>query len=324
MSHWEDIYEVPLPLPFALKVIKAYVIRGKNGITIVDTGLHTKEDIEVWHQVQQEIGFAWQDVNQIVLTHYHPDHYGLAGTIQQWTNAPVHISKKDFDQAQLFFSRTSDMPEVMAQFFSKHGLSREWVEQIPGHMRGFYEWVEPHPKPTFIQAGEMIRLGDRDYEILHTPGHADGHLSFYDPERQWLIGGDFLLPKITPNISLWPKGDPNPLARYLETLDRMKELPVKRVFPSHGPVFDHYQERIEELKRHHQKRLEIMLDQVIERDGATVAEVCLATFGGKLSIHNLRFAISETLAHLEYLRLNGELMIEEKAGVKRYLLKNKT
>jgi glyoxylase-like metal-dependent hydrolase (beta-lactamase superfamily II) len=313
MNKWEDITQVSLPLPFALKIIHAYVVTGTDGITLIDTGLHIGEDLDTWERARQELGWEWKDVEKIVLTHYHPDHYGLAGTLQKKTGAPVYMSKTDAEQALLFWREDSDQPETMARFYAKHGLDEEWVKQMPDHLRNFRRWVEPHPQPTYIAGGETVRLGNRSYEVLHTPGHADGHLSFYDPEREWLIGGDFLLPKITPNISLWPGCDPNPLRSYLTTLDRMNDLSVKKVFPSHGPVFDHYRKRIEELKAHHAARLNEMLEFVKEGP-KTAKEVCDFIFGSNLSIHNLRFALSETLAHLEYLRDEGMLQLAEDKG----------
>lgn len=307
MKQWEDIIAVPLSLPFALRIINAYLIKGESGYTIIDTGLHNEADLTAWEQAQEEFKWSWQDVEKIVLTHYHPDHYGLAGLLQEKTGAPVFISKTDYEQAQVFFARESDMPETMANFFSMHGLPAEWAVQIPEHLRSFHNWVEPHPSPTFLEGGQKIRLGDYEYDIYHTPGHADGHLCFYDPKRKILFSGDFLLPKITPNISLWPNCNPNPLSVYLETLNKMKNVKVERVFPAHGPMFTFYQERIEGLFKHHQERLTRIKNFIKENWRVTAYDVCMKLFGTNLTIHNLRFALSETLAHLEFLRLNEEV-----------------
>lgn len=317
MNRWEDIVEVPLPLPFALKEMKAYACIGQNGISIVDTGLHNEQDLQVWESTLQELGATWNNLDKIVLTHYHPDHYGLAGKIQQLAGGiPVHISQIDFQQAQLFWDRDSKMSQDLASAFRRHGLDERLVAQIPDHLESFIPWVEPHPNPTFLRAGSKIQLGDRTYKVIHTPGHADGHLSFYDPEREWLIGGDFLLPRITPNISMWPNCDKNPLQSYLKTLERMKALPVKRVFSSHGKVFDNYIERIEQIQLHHENRLQLMQDFVEAQGRVSATDVCDYVFGADLSIHNIRFALSETLAHLEYLR-SIERVEVERAG-KRY------
>ncbi len=312
MERWDDIIEVPLPLPFALRIINAYLIKGDHGYTIIDCGLHTEASLQRWEQARKEIGFAWEDVEKIVITHYHPDHYGMAGRLQEMTQAPVYLSETDWKQAQMFFARDSHMPEFMASYYSKHGLPKEWIRQIPEHLKGFRKWVEPHPQVKFLQAGEMIRLGNHRYQIYHTPGHADGHLSFYQPERRIMIAGDFLLPKISPNISLWPKCYPNPLALFFETLERMKKVPVNMVYPAHGPVFTHYVERIEELIAHHHQRLEAITRFVAEKGEVTAAEVCFHLFGTDLSIHNLRFAMAESMAHLQYLYRQKKINTIEK------------
>lgn len=307
MSEWGDIRQVALPLPFPLKIINAYVIQGSDGYTLIDTGLNTEKSIAQWEESQAKDGWQWSDVTKIVLTHYHPDHYGLAGTLQEKTQAPVYISKTDWEQAQLFFARESEMPESMAAFFVQHGLDLAWAKGIPDHLRGFQRWVEPHPEPTFLTPGESIRLGDREYDIIHTPGHADGHLSFFDRDRGWLLGGDALLPRITPNISLWPHCDPDPLGTYLHTLDQLEKLPITQIFPSHGAVFTHFHERMDQLRDHHAARLNKVIDYLTEHSIASAYEVCIHLFGNELSIHNLRFALSETLAHLEYMVFDQQL-----------------
>lgn len=321
MNRWEDIIEVPLPLPFALREIKAYLFQGTNGLSIVDTGLHTDADLQVWEDTLKELNATWSDIDKIVLTHYHPDHFGLAGKIQQLTGgAPVYVSQTDYQQAMLFWDQDSKMPQDMAQFFRRHGLREDLVKQIPEHLNSFHSWVDPFPNPTFLRAGRKIKLGDREYKIMHTPGHADGHLSFYDPEREWLIAGDFVLPRITPNISLWPNCDPNPLETYLNTLDQMKTLPVKRVFSAHGKVFENYAERMNQIMEHHEERLQKMVDFVNTEEKTTGSDVCEYIFGFDLTIHNLRFALSETLAHLEYLRIQERIGFE-KDGKRYYYLK---
>ncbi|SFX42232.1 Glyoxylase, beta-lactamase superfamily II [Thermoactinomyces sp. DSM 45891] len=317
LNRWEDIVEVPLPLPFALKEIKAYLFMGENGVTIVDTGLNIEQDFMVWESTMKELGITWDDLDKIVLTHYHPDHYGLAGRIQQLAGGiPVYISQVDYQQAQLFWDRDSKMAQDLASAFRRHGLDESVVRQIPEHLSSFIPWIEPHPNPTFLRAGSKIQLGDRTYKVIHTPGHADGHLSFYDPEREWLIGGDFLLPRITPNISMWPNCDKNPLQSYLKTLEKMELLPVKRVYSSHGPIFENYQERIKQIRHHHESRLKRMQDFVETEGRVSATDVCDHIFGKDLSIHNIRFALSETLAHLEYLRNNQQVEVERTG--KRY------
>lgn len=313
MEQWKDITQVALPLPFPLKTIHAYVLEGKTGLTIVDTGLHTKETEEVWEQLLAAKHCQWTDIEKIVLTHYHPDHYGFAGQMQQRSGAPVYVSKLDFEQAHLFWGKNSTMSLKMAHFYEKHGVKQSLVEQIPDHLRSFIPWVNPHPNVSFLTSGETILLGDREYQIIHTPGHADGHLSFWDQERKWLIAGDAILPRITPNISLWPECAPNPLELYLGTLQKLKELPVELVFSAHGAVFSHFTDRIVQLEEHHDRRLQHLRDLIEKQQKVSAATACDSLFGTELSIHNLRFALSETLAHLEFLVAKGTVKRVEEA-----------
>lgn len=315
LKRWEEIYRVDLPLPFPLRTISSYVLAGKNGLTILDAGLNTAETKRVWEEFLSQHRFQWSDIEKIVISHYHPDHYGFAGEMQQLTGAPVYISEMDHQQATLFWGKESLMAMQMAVFFRKHGLAESLVAKIPEHLQHFIPWVTPHPADTiYLKAGEEILLGDRSFQILHTPGHADGHLSLLDVERGWLLAGDVLLPKITPNISLWPECDPNPLSQFLQTLQKLKKIPVTRVFPAHGDVFTHYQERIEQLERHHETRLQTIFSFIKEKQKCDAMTVCDFLFGRDLSIHNLRFAISETLAHLEYLVYKGLLDRKEIDG----------
>ena len=147
MNRWEDIIEIPLPLPFALKIIKAYLIEGKNGYTIIDTGLNSEEDRDTWNQAQDQWSWNWKDVEKIVLTHYHPDHYGLAGTLQQLTGAPVYISKKDTEQALFFFDRESKLPELMAKF-NRKSLFERFYDAV-GNFIGGGKSFAPNELKTF-------------------------------------------------------------------------------------------------------------------------------------------------------------------------------
>jgi glyoxylase-like metal-dependent hydrolase (beta-lactamase superfamily II) len=129
---------------------------------------------------------------------------------------------------------------------------------------------------------------------------------FYCAEERLLLCGDAVLIKITPNISLWPQGRPNPLADYLQSLDLLATLEVDLALPGHGPLIRTFGERLTELRAHHQERLEIMERAV--GHGATAFSICTSVFPTTaLSPHQLRFAMAETLAHLEYLVGVGRL-----------------
>jgi len=164
----------------------------------------------------------------------------------------------------------------------------------------------PWPATSVIEPGASLQIGARGFRVIATPGHSDQHLVFYCAEERLLLCGDAVLIKITPNISLWPHGRPDPLADYLQSLDRLAALPVDLALPGHGPLIRAFGERLTELRAHHHERLEIM--EQVAGSGAAAFSICTAVFPtSALSPHQLRFAMAETLAHVEYLVGVGRL-----------------
>jgi glyoxylase-like metal-dependent hydrolase (beta-lactamase superfamily II) len=181
-----------------------------------------------------------------------------------------------------------------------------------GNTADFIPLVSPLPTINhFFVEGEKVQIGRFEYEIVFTPGHSDGMVCFHNKERSVLLSADHILPKITPNISYWHHGNENPLAAFLHSLDKTRKLDAEFVIPSHGKPFYGANERIDELKKHHEERLEETLGAITS--ASTVYEVCERLFKRPLTIHETRFAVGETLAHLEYLRYAGESR-REKSG----------
>jgi glyoxylase-like metal-dependent hydrolase (beta-lactamase superfamily II) len=176
-------------------------------------------------------------------------------------------------------------------------------------MEGFRSVIEPHPADVkWLQAKDKIKIGAEYYQVIQTPGHSQGHLSFLN-ENGVFFAGDVILPTITPNIPLLPNSDPNPLFTFFETLERIKSLPIQTVYPAHGDMFYAARQRTDEIKHHHYKRLNKIKGILKDKTHQNGFQICEQLFDNrKLNIHNLRFAFSETLAHLEYLRLKGEIL----------------
>jgi len=316
----DGIWQVKVPLPFPLLWVNAYAVRSADGgVDIIDPGLRTEAAENRWAEATESIGFAWSDVRKIVLTHHHPDHYGLAGWMQARSGAPVLMSAVARESAETLWgeARHRDTAEATLTLFARHGYPEEDHTAMREHLYGFLPMVSPQPvRIEEIRCGGVVRLGDLDYEALHTPGHAGGHVSFWNEAESRLFCGDHVLPGITPNVSLLPFGDDNPLATYLTSLEDASRLPVATAYPGHREPFAHYGERIAAIRTHHDERLRKMEALLAEpRNGY---ELCRAMFGDKLSVHQLRFALSETLAHLVYLEREGRVSRTEEIGAMRY------
>lgn len=305
-----QLYPVTLELPFRLNHVNCFMAESDEGWTVIDTGLHNQETVARWDDILEG-----KKIDDIIITHYHPDHFGYAGGMQQKTGARLSMTQIDADMAlnawkDVFLSDLNKNYEMA-------GIPAPMADKMTQNTEGFVERVTPYPSiDHHLDEGEMIRIGKYMYEVIHTPGHSDGLVCFYNKERHMLLSTDHILPKITPNISYWFHGDPNPLKSYLHSLEKVKVLDVDLVVPSHGKPFYGANDRIDEIMAHHERRLDILLEGIT--GGMTIYEACSILFQKKLNIHETRFAIGETFAHLEYLRTKGECQREKRGGVYRY------
>lgn len=315
-----DIHRLRLPLPFALDHVNCYLIRGDRAWTLLDTGLHTPEGWQSWLAAFDALGIGPQDVAQIVLTHVHPDHYGMAGALQAWTHntAPVRMSAATAQAAEVIWRSPAEawLDETSA-YLRRNGLEASFLESVLHSMRGMRAAVRPHPERVESFApGDELLLGNRRVQAISAQGHADDQTVFYDAADRLLLCGDQVLMRITPNVGTWPNTPANPLGRFLTDLRRLRQLDVRLALPGHRREISDFAPRIDELLAHHAKRL-IAIREAIPADGATTLEITRRVFPTDgYTTHEVRFAAAETLAHLEYLIEAGKATREENgAGV---------
>ncbi len=314
----QGIYQIQLPLPFPLKIVHAYALRDGDGWTIVDTGLNYPPAQQAWEQAFAEFSIDPRRIQRIVLTHAHPDHYGMAGWLAGLSGAPVLLSPVERAFVRATWLAAGVEQQAIANMFRRYGVPSDLLTVVDQDIAALRLMVQPPPLTMVdLMAGSDIVIGARRFHIISVPGHSDGQLALYCPEDRLLLCGDAVLMKITPNIGLWPWGDSNPLATYLATLGQLAELWVDRALPGHGPIITTFYARIQELKDHHQLRL--LATEQAAGAGTDAFTVCQQIFPTQeLTSHQLRFAMAETLAHLEYLVANGRLVRWQDAATIRY------
>jgi glyoxylase-like metal-dependent hydrolase (beta-lactamase superfamily II) len=312
----EDIYRVELPLPFALRSVNCYLLRDGDGWAVVDTGLHLPAGEAGWEAALAEVGARQEDISRLVLTHAHPDHYGMAGWLQERCRAPVLLSAAEHAFAQAQWHHGEAALLALGALFTRHGVPPDLRAAIAEDVAALRLLTHPTPVDArLLAAGETLTIGHRRWEAIATPGHSDGHLAFYCASERLLLCGDAVLTRISPNVGLWPHSRPDPLGAFLDTLGRLGALDVALALPGHGPQITEFHTRLAELAAHHEARLHTMETAVSGRSSAF--DVCCAVFPVRdLSTHQVRFAMAETLAHLDHLVRRGRLALEDDGAVR--------
>lgn len=300
------IIQVRVPVPFSLKWVNSYLLlENKGTFAIVDPGLRTAEAEQLWESTMNELSLDWKQCSQIIVTHQHPDHYGLAGYVQQKSKAPVLITKASKDYTdKLWGAGRPHFEREMRELLIAHGTPDTMVDAIINNLREFQERVEPQPQVVYIEAGQVLMAGDRYWDLIHTEGHAFGGIMLHDKQNGLLICGDQVLSKITPHVGV-VAGEHRPvLAQFMVNLKQISTLNVSLVLPGHRDVFAEFAERIESILQHHERRLSAMLTYVEQEKKVDGYTCCEWLFGKHLrnQPHNLRFALTETIAHLQYLQ----------------------
>lgn len=294
-----EIFLVRIPLPFELKHVNCYLIKEHDGWSIVDTGFNWPQAVETWNKAFTALGVEVDKIKSIYITHWHPDHIGLARWFAGISRGRLYITKTDIQMASSFWQKPPYSYEKLQMFFRAHGMPSELTDKITAQINGVAAAVLPLPEFHYLEPDHVIQVGNLKLKVISTPGHSDGHACLYEDNGRVLFTGDHVLPDITPNISLWPGASQNPLKNYLRSLAAIQSLNAAITLPAHGrPVFD-LAGRIKEILHHHEERLKAIL-AILDRP-RTAYEVSLKLFGSDISVHQQRFAFSESLAHLVYL-----------------------
>jgi glyoxylase-like metal-dependent hydrolase (beta-lactamase superfamily II) len=310
MEVYAGIFQVRVPVPFPLKNVNCYLVREDDGWSMVDTGLHDGPAFEAWDAAFRELQIGAHDIRRIILTHAHPDHYGLAGHFQRLSGAPVLALDEEIRVVPIEWEPRGAHMRVMGDFLVEQGVPPDMTRCIVERSFEVLSMLEPQPELTPVHEGDLVRLGGGEYRALWTPGHADGHMVLHNEQNGLMYCGDQVLMKITPNIGLWPGLDPDPLRHYLSSLDMIERLNVQLAFPGHRALITDLAGRVAELRAHHANRLQACLGAANGERSAY--EICMDVFPGIRSVDDVRLAMVEVLSHLEY--LVGEQRLERLPG----------
>ena len=307
------IYQLKLPIPNnPLEYTNIYLVRGDAEHLLIDAGWNSEEALQSLKKQLAEIGINFKDISQIIVTHIHADHYGLVGKLKRLSQAKIGFH---YLEENLIAPRYINVEETLRQaeqWFHKNGVPAHELPISQMATAAMRRFTTPTLPDITLRGGETVSTGVFNLQVLWTPGHSPGHICLYEPTQKILFAGDHVLPVITPNVSLQPQSKNNPLGDFLNSLNTVKQLEVNLILPAHEHLFTDLQTRVDEITWHHQQRnLEIL--EAIKAETKTAYQISteitwMPEFGGvrfqDLAPWDKRMAISETLAHLEAMRID--------------------
>lgn len=293
-----SIFAIPVPIPYPFKYVNCYLIKG-DGAVLVDCALDTPEAKAALEAGLAEHGLKYADLDRVILTHHHPDHYGLAGLIEQ-QGPSVWMLDIEKERGHVFWTQAAQMHQRGQELFNRHGVTPECLGDLDNEMKQTRSRVHAAQAVNTFMDGEVLELAGMPFRAVWTPGHADGHAMLLREMDGALLAGDQVLERISPNIGIWAYSYPNPLKHYFESLEKTAALEAAVALPGHYRPIVNIAARVDELSEHHRERL-AFLKGLMHKGPQTCWELSLGLFAGNLNLTQRRFAWSETLAHLEYL-----------------------
>jgi glyoxylase-like metal-dependent hydrolase (beta-lactamase superfamily II) len=305
------LWSIPVPIPNnPLRYVLVYAFETDGGIYIVDAGWNTDEAYDTLDAGLAVLGASVSDVRGVMITHIHPDHYGLAGRVRETSGAWVALHPAD---AALIRDRYEEPQELLARMSAAmlhYGAPPEEAEGLSRASMPVLAFVTTVKPDVLLEDGDKPEIPGWDLQAIWTPGHSPGHLCFWEPRNRLMLTGDHVLPRITPNISFHPQSGDDPLGYFLISLDKLLAYDSDEVLPAHEHRFVGLPARVAELTEHHEHRFDEVLDSIRAGDDtpfAVAGRMKWSRSWDRISGFMRRAAVAEAMAHIRALERRGIL-----------------
>ncbi len=310
------LWSVPVPLPNnSLRYVFVYVFETDRGPFLIDAGWNTDEAFAALSAGMQHLGSDVSEVQGVMVTHIHPDHYGLAGRIREVSGAWIALHPADAALIHDRYEEPADLLQRVGAMLRRMGAPDEELGSLQNASMPVLPFVESVKPDVLMEDGDKPEVPGWDLAAIWTPGHSPGHLCFWESGNALMLSGDHVLPRITPNIPFHPQAGTDPLGDYLRSLEKLEAYDADEVLPAHEHRFVGLPQRLGELRAHHEARFAEVIGAI--RDGATSAWDIASRMGWSRPWNRIegfmrRAAVGEALAHLRALEMRG--IVREIAG----------
>lgn len=311
-----------MPLPFPPGHVNIWLLEHAGGWLAVDTAISSRTTRDLWDAVLRQPALGGRPLTGLLVTHFHPDHIGLAGWLCERFGLLPMLTRVEWLMARaLWYDNGPDMMAQQQEHFARAGCTPEFLSHVEARGPLYQRAVGELPRGFHaLKDGRPVRIGGAEWRVITGAGHAPDMATLYSAERGILISADQILPRISPYIGLHP-GEPeaDPLGDFLASNARFQELPPETlVLPSHGEPFATLHARLEFLAAHHEERLDTLAKAC--REPLTAYEAAQVLFPrAAQEVTQIGFTIGETLAHLRRLERQGRIAVTAgPVGVRHY------
>ncbi|MGD9046454.1 MAG: MBL fold metallo-hydrolase [Anaerolineae bacterium] len=317
------LHAIELPTPFPVGPITVYLAEAPASapgepLTLIDTGPLAAEAQAALEAGLRHLGYALTDLERILVTHAHADHFGLAANLVAASGAQVLTHSWNLSALGDYLADRERRVQFYAALLRQAAVPSDILRAVGQATRGVNRFARPVAVDDTLAEGDTLRLAGRTWQVFHTPGHAAGLICLYEPVSRTLLSSDHLLADISSN----PLVEPPPpgqserlrsLALYRESLQRIASSDVAQALPSHGPVIRDVSGLVRQRLAFHKRRVARVLD-TLHNGARTTWDVTYALFPDRSPLDTF-LAVSELIGHLDLLEMEGRIAGEEKRGV---------
>ncbi len=310
-------HRIIVPTPFYVGPVNVYLIE-EDPLTLIDAGPRDDTSLEALRSGLARLGYKLSDIERIIISHAHADHYGLAQLIVEESGATVYIHEWDASAV------SADMDyRAYRVLLTSAGVPRETIDQMEAGYEKFRGFAYPLVRVEKLKDEDEILFEHESLTVVHTPGHTPGSICLVRTSNRMVFASDTVLKTITPNPVLSP--DPidhtrrfQSLGEYLVSLARIRQIAPTVLKGGHGDDVTDYDEHFHRLYRFTKERQSKLLS-LLPKNGATAWEASTLLFPNAHGYHRF-LALSETVAHLDYAVAESKLVIERKSEQESYRL----
>jgi glyoxylase-like metal-dependent hydrolase (beta-lactamase superfamily II) len=320
------IHRLAIPTPFMVGRINAYLIED-SPLTLIDSGPNSAKALDELEQSLAALGHRVEDIELLVISHQHMDHFGLASILARRSGAEV-AALAPLAPFLAGYGAQTDLDDSFAEIMMlRHGIPPEIVTALRAVSAGFRAWGSAVEVTRPLSADSVLELRDRKLRVLHRPGHSPSDTVFHDESRSILLAADHLIAHISSNPLLARPLDageqyldraragerPRALITYMASLEQTREMDLRLVLPGHGrPISDHGK-LIDERFRLHERRAK-KINGLIASQPRTAHEIAQELWGN-VAVTQAYLTLSEVLGHVDLLLRDGLVIEAESDGV---------